>query len=314
MNVRFWGVRGSIPTPLTSEQVRRKIAAVVQRIEKKDVESEESRERFLARLPEYLFGTVGGNTTSLEVRLADDTMILFDAGSGIRELGTQLKKRRGVKREYHLFFTHFHWDHLQGLPFFAPCFDPDVIINFYSEDEHLEEYLRGQMSFPYFPVALDVMAAKLNFHVLKENGSCTVANSVVTWRRVKHPGVCRSYAVSEEGKKLIFSTDTELSEADFKRTPANARFYKDANAIIMDSQYTLCEAIEKYDWGHSSYSLAVDFASEWNIRVLVLFHHEPLYDDQKMHNILKSASWYSDHLEQKELQIYLAREGLEIEL
>ena len=129
MNVRFWGVRGSIPTPLTSGQVRRKIAAVVQRIEKKDLDSQETRERFLARLPDYLFGTIGGNTTCLEVRLSDDTLIVFDAGSGIRELGAQLKSRREIKREYHLFFTHFHWDHLQGLPFFAPLFDRDVKIH-----------------------------------------------------------------------------------------------------------------------------------------------------------------------------------------
>ena len=313
MKVKFWGVRGSIPTPLTSGQIRRKIAAVVQRVEKKDLESEEARERFLARLPEYLFGTVGGNTTSLEVRLSDDQIILFDAGSGIRELGIQLKKQRESKREYHMFFSHFHWDHLQGLPFFAPLFDPDVTMNFYSEDENFEEYIRDQMKFPYFPVSLDIMPAKKKFHVLEQT-RCKIGDALVSWRSMKHPGGCRSYSVAEGKKKLIFSTDTELDEPDFQRTEENAHYFQDADVLIMDSQYTLEEALEKYDWGHSSYSLAVDFASEWNIRNLVLFHHEPLYDDQKMHNILKSASWYLNHLDQKGLKIYLAREGLEIAL
>ena len=313
MKVKFWGVRGSIPTPLTAEQIRSKIAAVVQRIERKDLESEETRERFLARLPDYLFGTVGGNTTSLEVRLDDDTMIVFDAGSGIRELGVQLKSRRQLKREYHMFFTHFHWDHLQGLPFFAALFDPEVTIHFYSEDPRFEEYVRGQMRYPYFPVTLDIMAAELKFHVLEEQ-RCRISGAEVSWRKMKHPGGCRSYSVREGGRKLIFSTDTELSEADFERTEENAAYFKDADVLIMDSQYTLGESLEKYDWGHSSYSLAVDFAAEWNIRRLVLFHHEPLYDDQKMHNILKSASWYLNHLEQKGLKIFLATEGLEIAL
>ena len=313
MKVKFWGVRGSIPTPLTAEQIRSKIAAVVQRIERKDLESEETRERFLARLPDYLFGTVGGNTTSLEVRLDDDTMIVFDAGSGIRELGVQLKSRRQLKREYHMFFTHFHWDHLQGLPFFAALFDPEVTIHFYSEDPRFEEYVRGQMRYPYFPVTLDIMAAELKFHVLAEQ-RCRISGAEVSWRKMKHPGGCRSYSVREGGRKLIFSTDTELSEADFERTEENAAYFKDADVLIMDSQYTLGESLEKYDWGHSSYSLAVDFAAEWNIRRLVLFHHEPLYDDQKMHNILKSASWYLNHLEQKGLKIFLATEGLEIAL
>jgi phosphoribosyl 1,2-cyclic phosphodiesterase len=313
VTVRFWGVRGSIPTPLTPEQVRRKIASVVQRIENKDIESQESRERFLARLPDYLFGTIGGNTTCLEVRLDDGTMIVFDAGSGIRELGAQLKNRRDTSREYHLFFSHFHWDHLQGLPFFAPLFDPAARVHFYSEEERFEEYLRGQMRYPYFPVTLDVMAAELEFHVLTGT-SMTVAGSEVSWRKVKHPGGCRSYSVREGEHKIVFSTDTELSEDDFKKTGENLKFYRNTDIVIMDSQYTLGEAIEKYDWGHSSYSLAVDFASEWNISNLVLFHHEPLYDDQKMHNILKSASWYLGHLEHQGVRVSLAREGLEFSL
>ena len=89
-------------------------------------------------------------------------------------------------------------------------------------------------------------------------------------------------------------------------------FYEDVELIVMDSQYTLDEAIEKYDWGHSSYSLAVDFASEWGIEKLVLFHHEPLYDDKKMFAILKSAQWYAGHLEGKKLQIMLAAEDLDL--
>lgn len=313
MKVKFWGVRGSIPTPLSSTQLQSKVAAVVQRIEPHDLETPETREAFLANLPPYLLGTVGGNTTSIEVRLSDDSIIIFDGGSGIRELGISLKKQRERKSEYHIFFSHFHWDHLQGLPFFPPLSDPEAKIFFYSPVERFEEYVRGQMKFPYFPVTLDIMAANLNFIVLKEP-PYKIASARVYWRKMKHPGGCYSYQVREGDKRMIFSTDTELSETDFERSEENKAYFQDTDLLIMDSQYTLDEAIEKYDWGHSSFSLAVDFSAEWNIRNLVLFHHEPLYDDKKMFSILKSSGWYLNHLEQKGVKIYLAREGLEVDI
>jgi len=311
MRVKFWGVRGSIPTPLTNSQVQNKIAAVVQRIEKKDLENPETRELFLTQIPPYLFGTVGGNTACIEVRLSDDTMVIFDAGSGIRELGNTMKKRKSQTRHYHIFFTHFHWDHLQGLPFFTALSDKDARITFYSPDERLEEYIRGQMQYPYFPVTLDVMPVKLKFVVLKEQ-PYKIGNGEIYWRKMKHPGGCISYQVREGKKRVIFSTDTELSESDFEKNAGNTAFYSDTDLLIMDSQYTLGEAIEKYDWGHSSYSFAVDFSAAWDIKNLVLFHHEPLYDDKKMYSILKSSSWYLNHLEQKGLKIYLAREQMEL--
>jgi phosphoribosyl 1,2-cyclic phosphodiesterase len=313
MKIKFWGVRGSIPTPLTNIQLQNKIAAVVQRIQEKDLESPETRELFLSQIPPYLFGTVGGNTTCIEIRLSDDSMIIFDAGSGLRELGYSLKKRRGTGRHFHFFFTHFHWDHLQGLPFFSALGDKDAKMTFSSPEERIEEFIRGQMRYPYFPVTLDVMPATVEFSVLKEQ-PYRVAGGEIYWRGVKHPGGCVSYQVKENGKRVIFSTDTELSEKDFEKNEENTAYYKDADLLIMDSQYTLGEAIEKFDWGHSSYSLAVDFSVAWNIKNLVLFHHEPLYDDKKMYSILKSSNWYLNHLEQKGLNIYLAREQMELDV
>ena len=311
MKVKFWGVRGSIPTPLTNLQIQNKIAAVVQRIEPKDLESAETRELFLSKIPPYLFGTVGGNTTCVELRLSDDSMVIFDAGSGLRELGNELKKRNNHIRHYHIFITHFHWDHLQGLPFFSPLGERKTKVTFYSPVEQLEEYIRGQMNFPYFPVPLDVMAATFEFAVLGDK-PVRIGDAEITWRRMNHPGGCYSYRVQEGRRRIIFSTDTELSEEDFQKNKENYAYFNKVNLLIMDAQYTLGEAIEKYDWGHSSYSLAVDFSAAWDIKNLVLFHHEPLYDDMKIHSILKSSSWYLNYLEQKGVKIFLAKEQLEL--
>ncbi|TFG65186.1 MAG: MBL fold metallo-hydrolase [Spirochaetales bacterium] len=315
MKVRFWGVRGSIPTPLTINQIQGKISSIAQRLSPADLVSEESIEKFLAMLPPYLMGAVGGNTTCVEVRLNDDTIIIFDCGSGITDLAHALKKEDRYIRTYHIFFSHFHWDHIQGLPFFVPiAYDPKCTIHFYSPIRNFEDLLKNQMKVPYFPVTMDVMGADISYHVLTEP-IIRIGSSEVMWKRVKHPGGCFNYKVRENGNTLIFATDTELTEQDFKKTKENVDFYEDVDAIILDSQYTLGEAIEKYDWGHSSYSMAVDFVNEWAIKNLYLFHHEPQYDDKKIYSILQSAKWYMNHLDpDHDKNIYLARENLEFDV
>ena len=128
MLVKFWGVRGSIPTPLTSQQVRNRIASVLQRVKPDNLSTPESKEIFLSTLPSDIFGTVGGNTTCIEVVTDTPVCIIFDAGTGIRELGNYYVKEKKNISEFHIFFTHFHWDHIQGLPFFAPFFIKKNII------------------------------------------------------------------------------------------------------------------------------------------------------------------------------------------
>ncbi len=313
MKIRFWGVRGSLPTPLTPEQIKSRISAVVMRIRPMDLESPKSREAFLASLPPYLFGTVGGNTTCIEFRTRDNRMILLDAGSGLRELGISLIRRRENIREYHIFFTHFHWDHLQGIPFFKPLYVPGNRVFFYSPEPDLELILRGQMRQPYFPVGMEVMNAEMNF-IRLEGSQCRLAETLIEWKPMRHPGGCYAYKLTEDSHSAIFATDSEITSEDFQRMDVNTRFFRGVDLLILDSQYTLGEAIEKYDWGHTSYSLAIDFASEWEIRTLALYHHEPDYSDRKIHSILNSAEWYLARLQRRNLKVILALEGLELEI
>ncbi len=314
MKIKFWGVRGSIPTPLTSEQLKRRIAAAVARIQPSDLQSSETREAFLSSLPQYIFGTVGGNTTCLSIEAPETPFVIIDAGSGIRELAASLAKRQHKIGEFHIFFTHFHWDHLQGLPFFGPAgYKSENRLSFYSPRENLEEILRGQMVPPYFPVDMDAMAAEKRFIRLTGAG-VRLGELEIHWKNMRHPGGCVSYKMSHNGKSMIFATDTELSPEDFKRNPENCRFFENTDLLILDSQYTLGEAIEKYDWGHTSYSMAVDFAAEWNIKTLALFHHEPMYDDHKILRMLNSAEWYRARLGKNQFKVVLAMEGMEIAL
>ncbi len=169
------------------------------------------------------------------------------------------------------------------------------------------------MRAPYFPVTMDVMSARKEFRVL--TGEPVVLGGVrVSYRAMSHPGGCYSYAIEEGGVRAIYSTDTELGEEDFRRTPENRDYFQGADILVLDTQYTLGEAIEKYNWGHSSFSLASDFAATWGIKRLVLFHHEPSYSDRKVETLFKNASWYIERLESEGIEVFLAREGLEIEV
>lgn len=315
MKVRFWGVRGSCPTPITSRVLQRKIASIIQRITPEDLESPESREAFLGDLPRELFGTVGGNTTSVQVSLEGGATILIDAGTGIAEYVRQQSELVPPPREYHLLFTHFHWDHIQGFPFFNPIYNPHNTIYIYSPDPQAREHLRMNMSSPYFPVPFDQLPAHFKFVTLtEEEMPLKIGSARIHWIKRNHPQPCYAYRIEEKKKVFIFSTDTELKQRDFELSPENVQFFRNADMIVMDGQYTLSEALEKHDWGHTSFSLAIDFASEFAIRNLYLFHHEPLYDDNQVASILRSARWYADHQEGMIPRIEIAREGDEITL
>jgi len=212
-----------------------------------------------------------------------------------------------------MFMTHFHWDHLMGLPFFSQIYSPAYRITFYSPVVEFEKFIRDQMKYPYFPVPMDVMKSDMEFRVLDKK-PMEFGGAEITWKVMKHPGGCFSYKITENGRSMIFATDTEITQDDFMKVSENRAYFRGAQLLILDAQYTLGEAIEKYDWGHTSYSMAVELASELDVENLVLFHHEPLYEDRKVLSIHQSAEWYRDRMSERDLKVTLAEEGLEIEV
>jgi phosphoribosyl 1,2-cyclic phosphodiesterase len=313
MRIHFWGVRGSLPAPQMPSQIKSKISSILERLKPSDIESSESKERFLAGLPPWLFGTVGGNTPCVSIDVdKSEGVIVFDSGSGLREMGMAMTKEKPKPVHYHIFYSHLHWDHIQGLPFFNPAYDPSVSIDFYSPMENLKTALCGQMAPPYFPVPMESMTSKKIFHHL--TGKVRVNSLEISCKKLNHPGGSYAYAVNDGKHRFIYATDTELSAADFIRQGENTPFFEGADIIALDAQYTLGEAIEKYNWGHSAFSMAVDFAASWGIKHVVLFHHDPTYDDRKLVNILQSARWYTERMGIKDIEISLATEGLELTL
>lgn len=311
MIVHFWGVRGSIPTSITPNQIQSKIMAVVQRITADDIKNEETRSKFISSLPSWIFGTTGGNTPCVEIK-TDNTELIFDAGTGIRLLGKS--NNQPEDKHYNIFFSHLHWDHIQGLPFFDPAYEKDVKIDIYYPENICEDFLRNQMTRPYYPVTFDSFTKNINFHNISNNNDIKIGDTIINFCKMNHPGGSYSYSIVSNGKKVVYATDVELRQKDFSLAQENSKVFKDADCIILDSQYTVEEAYKKENWGHSAFCYAVDFAIHWNIKKLFLFHHEPNYDDKKINSILQSARWYAQHIQHSDIQIYISKEDMEIEL
>jgi len=312
MKVKLWGVRGSLPTPLTQEMVRAKIDAVVQRMSPQDLENSDSRTRFLANLPSWLYGTVGGNSSCVELTSDEGATIILDAGTGIRSLGKKLIDS-GVKT-IHLFLSHFHWDHIQGLPFFDPAYRSDTTLHIYSAQENAYELLDMQMQEAFFPVGLSAFTKDMHFHTLSEDETFSIGSVEVQCKKMFHPGDSYSLSFSQNNKSFIYATDVEILHRDFEKNGATEKFFKDASLVLIDAQYTGAEAIEKENWGHSSFCNAIDFASFANVKKILLFHHDPIYTDKKLYAILDSAHWYRDYTGNHDLEIELAVEGMEFSI
>lgn len=313
MKIRFWGVRGSLPSPLSEEQLLSKISAIVQRITPNDIKDSDSRERFIHSLPSYIAETTGGNTACVELTGKDGTEYILDAGSGMRLLGKHLAKNgNGI---YHIFLSHLHWDHIQGLPFFDPIYNPNTEIHFYFPGDNLKDHLSEQMRAPFFPAPLSSCTQKMYFHDISDSTSFSCGDIEICWRRMNHPGGSYSYSFTENGHKFIYATDTELRKEDLAKDAPDIPFFKNAEVLVMDAQYTVDEAFVKENWGHSSFNNTVDFSVARNVKNLYLFHHDPTYTDKKLDGILSSARWYVENIGKKrELNVYLAKEGLTINL
>jgi len=310
MKATFWGVRGSLPTPITPQQVQSKIMAAIQRATPADLETAESKAKFIANLPSWLFGTTGGNTACVELT-HNNTHIILDAGTGIRVLG----KSRKCPEKYHMFFSHLHWDHIQGFPFFDHAFNQDCAFEMYYPTEDAEKWFRNQMTEPYSPPAVPKsITKKIHFNQCIPDTEFTIDDITVSCHKMRHPGGSYAYSFSTDGKKIVYATDVEIRTTDYQNTNDGEVVFNNADVIIIDSQYTVEEIYRKENWGHSAFCYAIDFALRWNIKKVFLFHHEPTYDDKKLNSLLQAARWYAQYIDHCDIEIYLAKEAQEIQI
>ena len=257
-----------------------------------------------------IFGTTGGNTACVEL-IHNNTDIILDAGTGLRVLG----KSKKCPQKYHLFLSHFHWDHINGFPFFDHAFDPNLEIQVYSHQKDAQKYFYNQMSEPYSPPSVAPSITKnIVFNNLQEDKQFFIDDIKVNSHKMRHPGDSYSFSFEVNGKKFVYATDVELKSTDFSSQTDGQEVFRNADVIVIDSQYTVQEVYRKENWGHSAFCYVIDFAIFWNIKNIYLFHHEPTYDDRKLDSILQAARWYAQYIGHSDIHIEMAKESLEVEL
>ena len=254
MRIKFWGVRGSTPTP-HAENMR-----------------------------------YGGNTSCVEVRLGDD-LYVFDCGTGFRSLGLGLRHEFGPRPvNAHVFVSHFHWDHIQGLPFFGPLYDkPEnrFIFHCSSRTRSLKRVLEEQMATPYFPVAMTEMKSHYEFHDI-EAGKLPLGDITIKTAWLNHPQGCMGFRLETKEGVVVYATDNEPGDVEFDKSVR--KLAEGADVLIYDAQY-LPEEYEarRRGWGHSHWREALNVVMESGAKELILFHHDPEHSDECIDKVVKEA-------------------------
>ncbi|MCI5059053.1 MAG: MBL fold metallo-hydrolase [Flavobacteriales bacterium] len=273
LNIKFYGTRGNIP------------------VAEKDY-------------MEY-----GGNTTCIRLYQSDNNRyVILDAGTGIRKLGEDLMKEKDLQEDIHVVFTHFHSDHIQGFPFFAPAYKEGQTINVLAlgkdrEINDLRHIFSTQMIKEYFPIGMNQMGANINFLYKKEDlfehlGSFAIA------RLHDHPGGCMSYRFERNGKIIVVCTDIEYK---YGIDEESIRFAKDADLLIHDAHFTDEELQERRGYGHSSHSQAMELAEKAGVKQLIMTHHHPDHNDEMLREIEKKC-------QERMPNCLLAKEGMEVDV
>jgi phosphoribosyl 1,2-cyclic phosphodiesterase len=287
--VRFWGVRGSIPTP--GPRTRR----------------------------------YGGNTSCVEVRVGE-TILIFDAGTGLREFGVHLA-RIAKPLTLHLFLSHPHWDHIQGFPFFGPAYSKTTTLSVYGPrgDDKNYQLLSGQMSNAYFPVRFSDLGAKIVSRSFTGE-SVEIDDVKVTAFGQKHPGGSVGFRVDHDGRSVVFATDSELDQLlldpdivtrepnALRKLPADlVEAARGTDLLIADAQYTDQEYAQKVGWGHPRATTVVDFAAQAGARRLALTHHDPMHSDREVEIMVLECQERAEK-RRAELEVFAAREGITLKL
>ncbi len=272
--VQFWGVRGSIPSP-GPHTVR-----------------------------------YGGNTPCISMQ-AGDKRLIFDAGTGLHVLGQSLLRQMPL--EAHIFFTHSHWDHMQGFPFFTPGFVKGNDFHIYGaiapDGSTIEQRLNDQMLHPNFPVPLQIMQANLNFYDIRPGQPIHIDDLTLETAPLNHPGEAVGYRVNWHGGAATYITDTEHFP---DRLDENVLWLaRNADILIYDSTYTdeeyYCPTSAKIGWGHSTWQEAVKVAQAANVKTLVIYHHDPAHDDDFLDCVgVQAAAKFPGAI--------MAREGMVLEV
>jgi len=293
MKFKFWGVRGSIPSPGPKTN------------------------------------KYGGNTTCIEIRSADDDLIIIDGGTGIYQLSQELLAKMPI--DAHILITHTHWDHIHGLPFFSPIHIAGNTLTLYGGQDFvtgqgIDRTLKMQMQHSFFPIEEAALQADVSYKTVKAGEVFNIASARITPILLNHPVINFGYRIDCDGSSLFFTGDYEQQlniyqpdEAEYlpfqamidENVDALVELIKGVDAFIIDSSFTDEEYQFKKNWGHGTFSAAIKLAKKAQVKKLFFTHHEPTRTDDDLDNIYQQLLSENPELD---CELFIAQEGLEIQL
>jgi phosphoribosyl 1,2-cyclic phosphodiesterase len=321
MKVKYWGVRGSLPYSPSPEQLVKEFEHLMHSFFKAGHKSPNEIKEFIRSMSVPAVGGFGTATTCVEVT-TEKGRIIIDGGSGIKSLGDHLIKTGEGRGPFHIFLTHFHWDHLIGIPFFVPHFIPGTKINYYAVQPELELMVRGKFKRPYFPVPFEGLRSDIKFHSLEPRKPMIIDDMKITPYLLDHPDPCWGFRIESGGKVYSHCVDTEGTRQSQESLGPDLPLYQNVDLMYFDAQYTLPELAEKANWGHSAAQIGLDIAFREGIKFVLFAHHDPgastsqIYDLKEQtreyyHSIVNSTERIDDL---PKVKWRFAYEGLEIDL
>ncbi len=317
--VKFWGTRGSIPVALDSSSIKEKLSRALVAAARKGLDTPEKARAWIENELDFAVShTFGGNSSCVQLDAGGTEYVLCDLGSGVRVFGNHVFAKDGPAKAnvFHVFVSHLHWDHIMGFPYFAPAYVRGNTIRIYGCHKELESALRRQQDAPSFPVPFERLSATIEFVTLDPDRTYDIAGWGVTSKLQSHSGDSYGYRFARDGRIIVYSTDSEHTLDDPEETEGFAAFFRDADLVIFDAMYSLAEAVSvKEDWGHSSNVVGVELCQLANAKHLVLYHHEPAHDDERIAKIWQETLRLEEITRLGErLFISAAYDGLEIAL
>ena len=324
MKVKYWGVRGSLPASPTPQQWVRDIEKIMHGFFRAGYENPDQIKDYLHALSVPQVGGFGTATTCVEVA-TPQARIIIDGGSGIKNLSDQLVRGPAGqgRANLHIFLTHFHWDHLVGLPFFAPHFIPGNTINYYAVQPNVEELIRGKFRKPYFPVPFEALVADIKFNVLEPRKAFMINDMSITPYLLDHPDPCWGFKIEHGGKTYSHCVDTEGTRTSREQLGPDLPLYQNVDLMYFDAQYTLPELAEKANWGHSAAQIGLDIAFREKIKHVIFTHHDPGANTQQIYDLKAQTREYyewrvksaqTNHIDLPLVKWRYAHEGLEVDL
>lgn len=277
--VKFWGVRGSLTTPMTPDELAAHVTALLQQYDiQKKLDPKKSVDSFLKELRNENVSGFGGHTSCVQLT-SKGRILIIDGGSGIKNLGDLLITDHSVD-EYHILMTHFHWDHVLGLPFFTPLYLRGKKINFYAVQPDLEKNIRKVFTKPFHPVAFQDLGAQINFHQIPLRRKCDVNGFDIEAYQLDHPDPCFGFKISSEGRTLSYCVDHEGVRKTPEQLEEDAALFSGAHTLVFDAQYSVDEIHKKQNWGHSTAAIGLQTAFRESIESVLFVHHDPSHQTE----------------------------------